>query len=198
MSSTVEMLSIDTDKELTAIIQKLNGLPNQIASPAILTGAINTAAKRVRTRLKKDLVKRYALQDTSILTKTSEGGLQVINASTSSVTATIKSKGPMTDVMDFLTSPNTKTGAAAAQVLNSGSLKLLETGDRKAFTTQFKSGHIAIVQRKGDDKLPVKKITSPAVPHMLGNEEVRAQAEELAYTYIQAEIEKRIAKLNLA
>ncbi|MFR9617456.1 MAG: hypothetical protein SNG73_06980, partial [Rikenellaceae bacterium] len=40
---------------------------------------INTAAKRVRTRLKKDVVKRYALQDTSILTKTSEGGLQVLS-----------------------------------------------------------------------------------------------------------------------
>lgn len=194
---STDFLTIDTDQELRSIMQKLNTLPDQIASPSILKNAINSAARKARTQIKKDALKRYAITDKTILTKTAEGGPQVLTASVASMTATVKSKGPMTDVMDFLTSPNSETGAAAAQVLNSGGLKMLEKGSQKAFVTQFKSGHIAIVQRKTDEKLPVKKITSPAVPHMLGNEEVRGQAETMAYSYLQTEIEKRIAKINL-
>jgi hypothetical protein len=41
----------------------------------------------------------------------------------------------------------------------------------------------------------IKKLLSPAVPFMLGNETVRGQAEALAYETLQAEIDKRIAKV---
>ncbi len=100
----------------------------------------------------------------------------------------------MQDIMTFMTKPNTKTGAAAAQVLASGGMKPLEMDGLKAFVTKFASGHVAIVQRKGADSLPVKKLLSPAVPFMLGNETVRGQAEALAYKTLQDEIDKRIQK----
>ena len=105
-------------------------------------------------------------------------------------------KGPMRDIMDFMTQPNTDTAAAAAKVLNSGAMKPLEAGGLKAFITTFRSGHAAIVQRRGAERLPVKKLLSPAVPHMMGNEEVRAEAEALAYETLQREIGKRIEQLT--
>ena len=74
-------------------------------------------------------------------------------------------------------------------------MKPLEMGDLKAFVTKFASGHVAIVQRKGAERLPVKKLLSPAVPLMLGNETVRNQAEVLAYEILQGEIDKRIQKV---
>ena len=52
------------------------------------------------------------------------------------------------------------------------------------------------VQRRGAERLPVKKLLSPAVPHMMGNEEVRAEAEALAYETLQREIGKRIEQLT--
>ena len=45
------------------------------------------------------------------------------------------------------------------------------------------------------DMTRIKKLLSPAVPFMLGNETVRGQAEALAYETLQAEIDKRIAKV---
>ena len=75
-------------------------------------------------------------------------------------------------------------------------MKPLEAGGLKAFITTFRSGHTAIVQRRGAERLPVKKLLSPAVPHMMGNEEVRAEAEALAYETLQREIGKRIEQLT--
>ena len=49
---------------------------------------------------------------------------------------------------------------------------------------------------RGAERLPVKKLLSPAVPHMMGNEEVRAEAEALAYETLQREIGKRIEQLT--
>uniref|UniRef100_A0AAU8B746 Minor tail protein n=1 Tax=Dulem virus 34 TaxID=3145752 RepID=A0AAU8B746_9CAUD len=189
------ILAIDTDAELQKIIQRLNTLPDQIASPAILKNAINSTARKVRAQLKKDTKARYAISDGKMLTDKSQGAPEVLTASVTTLAATVRSRGPMQDIMAFMTQPNTRSAAAAAKVLNSGSMKLLEVNGLKAFVTTFASGHTAIVQRKGASRLPVKKLLSPAVPHMMGNDEVREKAEGLAYETLQSEIEKRIEKV---
>lgn len=192
------ILEIDTDAEIEKIIRQLNSLRDQIAAPNILKNALNTTARRVRTQLVKDTKKRYALVDEKALKDTAKGAPKVLTDTASTLSATVRSKGPMQDIMAFMTTPNSRTGAAAAKVLNSGTMAPLEKGNLKAFVTRFASGHTAIVQRKGPDRLPVKKLLSPAVPHMIGNEEVRSKAEELAYSILQREIEKRIQKVNAA
>jgi hypothetical protein len=143
-----------------------------------------------------DAKEQYAIKDKKILKDESLGAPKILDSSVANLAATVSSRGPMQDIMAFMTSPNTATGAAAAQVLKSGSMKSLELGDIKAFVTKFKSGHTAIVQRRGKSRLPVKKLLSPAVPHMLGNEEVRGKAEKLAYETLQEEIQKRIDKVT--
>lgn len=210
------VLVIDTDKEIAAIIAKLHKLPDQIAAPSILKNAINATARKVRKQITKDASGQYAIKDKSLLKKEDQGAPKVYTASAADLTATIRSKGPMQDIMAFMTRPNTETGAAAAKVLNSGTMKPLEAGKLKAFVATFASGHTAIVQRHppgkyssgretrasryGDyaDMTKVKKLLSPAVPHMLGNEEVMAQAERLTYDTLQAEIQKRIDKVLAA
>lgn len=195
MSRTEALLEIDVDKELQKIIQRLNSLPDQIAAPNILKNAINSTARRVRKRIVKDVKGEYAIKNEKILTDESEGAPKVLTATAGSMSAAIRSRGPMQEIMAFMTRPNQGTGAAAAQVLASGSMKPLEVDGLKAFVTRFASGHVAIVQRKGADRLPIKKLLSPAVPHMLGNEAVRGRAEALAYETLQREIDKRIKKV---
>ena len=195
MSGTEAMIRIDVEGELEKIIQRLNSLPDQIAAPNILKNAINSTARKVRKQLVKDAKGEYAIKDTKALKDESRGGPKVLTATTANMSAAIRSRGPMQDIMAFMTRPNTKTGAAAAQVLASGGMKPLEMGDLKAFVTKFASGHVAIVQRKGTERLPVKKLLSPAVPFMLGNETVRGKAEVLAYEILQDEIDKRIQKV---
>ena len=195
MSGTEAMIRIDVEGELEKIIQRLNRLPDQIAAPNILKNAINSTARKVRKQLVKDAKGEYAVKNTKALKDESQGGPKVLTATTANMSAAIQSRGPMQDIMAFMTRPNTKTGAAAAKVLASGGMKPLEMGDLKAFVTKFASGHVAIVQRKGAERLPVKKLLSPAVPLMLGNETVRNQAEVLAYEILQGEIDKRIQKV---
>lgn len=191
-------LEIDTDGEIEKIIRQVHDLRDKISSPVILQRAVKTTARKVRTQLVKDTKERYALTDERGLKDPAKGAPRITSSTGAAVSSTIRSKGPMQDIMAFLTQPNTKTGAAAAQVLNSGTAKQLAVDDLKAFVTRFSNGHTAIVQRRGADRLPIKKLLSPAVPHMMGNEEVRAKAETLAVQILQKEIEKQIKKANVA
>lgn len=215
MSVNGGMIEIDTDGQLAAIMQKLTRLPDQIAAPNILKNALNATARKVRKQITKDAAGQYAIKDKSILKKEDQGAPKVCTATATSLEATLRSKGPMQDIMAFMTRPNTATGAAAAQVMQEGAMKPLETDDGlKAFIATFASGHTAIVQRhppgeystgrgargdrygEGADMTKIKKLLSPAVPHMLGNETVMAQAEALTFATLEAEIQKRIDQVT--
>lgn len=195
MSRSEALLEIDVDEELRKIIQRLDRLPDQIAAPNILKNALNATTRKVRKQIVKDAQGQYAIKNARTLKDEKQGAPKVLTATAASTSAAIRSRGPMQDIMAFMTRPNQGIDAAAAQVLASGSMKSLEKDGLKAFVTRFANGHVAIVQRKGTDRLPIKKLLSPAVPHMLGNETVREQAEALAYETLQAEIDKRIAKV---
>ncbi len=214
MSEQGGFIEIDTERQIEAIIKKLNRLPDQIAAPNILKNALNATARKVRRQMTKDAAGQYAIKNKSILKSPDQGAPEVKTASVSNLTATIQSRGPMQDIMTFLTRPNTETGAAAAQVLKNGSMKPLEAQDLKAFVTTFASGHTAIVQRhppatysagrsaRSDkygeraDMTKIKKLLSPAVPHMLGNEAVREEAERMTFETLQEEIQRRIDKVT--
>lgn len=203
MSRTETLLEIDVDKELQKIIQRLDSLPDQIAAPDILKNAINSTARKVRKRIVKDIKGEYAIKNEKILTDEGEGAPKVLTATASDTSAAIRSRGPMQEIMAFMTRPNQGAGAAAAQVLASGRMKPLEVDGLKAFLATFvnenskgeRTEHAAIVQRRGKERLPLKKLMSPAVPHMLGNETVRGRAEALTYETLQVEIDKRIKKV---
>lgn len=192
--SDQSILQIDTDEELARVMRQLKTLPQQLGAPNVLKNDLNSTARKVRRQIIKDSKGRYALKEKKALQSESK----ILSASASTLEAAVLAKGPMRDIMDFMTQPNTDTAAAAAaaKVLNSGAMKPLEAGGLKAFITTFRSGHTAIVQRRGAERLPVKKLLSPAVPHMMGNEEVRAEAEALAYETLQREIGKRIEQLT--
>ena len=213
MSDNSAFIRIDADAEIAKIVMRLNKLSYEMSN-SILKNSINAAARKVRKQIVIDAQGEYAIKNKSILRRKEEGAPKLFTAKPSDLTAEIKSRGPMQDIMSFMTRPNTKTGAAAAKVLNSSSLKSLEIHGIKAFVTRFASGHIAIVQRnppnmysKGRqrranqygpqaDMTKIKKLLSPAVPHMLGNEEVRGKAEVLLHEILDAEIRKRIDEMN--
>lgn len=193
--SKESLVVIDTDHELTKIISKLNGLRNQLGAPDAFRKALNSTGRAVRKQIIKDAKGEYAISDRKALTDKKKGGPELLPASTSTLAATIRSRGPMQDIMAFMTRPNSETGAAAAKVLNSSQMKSLEVDGLKAFVARFSSGHVAIVQRLGPERLPVKKLLSPSVPHMLNNEAVRSKAEAMTYEMLQREIERQIDKV---
>lgn len=213
-----EIIRIDMESELQRVIGQLHSLPDQMAAPKLLKNALNATARKVRKQMVRDVQGEYAIKKRKVLRDKSEGGPEVLTASTSNLSAAIRSRGPMQDIMTFMTRPNTATGAAAARVLSSGSLRPLEIHGLKAFVTTFSNGHVAIVQRAPPqrysdaksrssrikrygakaDMTKIRKLLSPSVPHMLDNEAVRGRAEEQTYALLQAEIQKRIDQINLS
>lgn len=211
------VIEIDIESEIQKIIAQLHSLPDQVAAPRILQQALNSAGRKVRRQIVLNAQGEYAIKKRKVLRDKDEGAPQVLTASTSDLTTVIRSRGPMQDIMTFMTRPNMETGAAAARVLSSSSFKSLETDRLKAFVTRFGSGHVAIVQRDPPrkysvaksiskrrekygakaDMTKIKKLLSPSVPHMLSNEAVRGPAEDMTYELLQAEIQRRIDKLNL-
>lgn len=212
------VIEIDIESEIQKIIQQLDSLPDQIAAPKVLKNALNSAGRKVRRQIVRNAQGEYAIKERKVLRDKEEGAPQVLSASTSNLTTVIRSRGPMQDIMTFMTRPNTETGAAAAKVFSSGSLSPLEMHGLKAFVVKFSSGHVAIVQRAPPqrysdsesiskrikkygprpDMTKIRKLLSPSVPHMLNNEAVRGPAEELTYALLQAEIQKRIDQINLS
>lgn len=95
---------VDVDEGLERILRSLQKLPDQLAAPQVLQKALNTTARKARTRLIKEAGKRYALSKPEALKTESK-----VEASTSDTSAAIISKGSMRDFMDFLTQPNSDT-----------------------------------------------------------------------------------------
>ena len=96
---------------------------------------------------------------------------------------------------DFKYKDNTSTDAARGKVLKASGLKSLQKGNLKAFITKFGSGHVSVVQRKGTSRLPLKKLLSPSIPTMVGNEAkvygiVKPNIEKNLQENIQKQIDK--------
>lgn len=206
-------LQIDTNAEIVRIGKQLGGLAFQ--APEILRLSINSAARKVRKSIVKQVGQQYTIKE-SILRDRKKGAPTVSAAKKGSIGAVIRSKGPVNDLVDFLVQPG--NDGAKAKVLQSGSLKTLERGGVKAFITRFASGHIAVVQRQPGktygvagaseriarygrphngawpDMTRIVKLMGPAVPSMMANPEIQEEARELLYTVLDQEIEKRIAK----
>ena len=209
-------IEVDTQAEIVRIGQRLERLAFQ--APDILRLSINAAARKVRKQITKDAAGTYTI-DESILKDRKMGAPSLKTAKPGNVEAVIRSRGPVNDLIDFLTRPNEPSSdAARVKVMQSGGLKLLERGGAPAVVVKFESGHVAVVQRvvgetytvggaakrvekhgmprrgQWPDMTRIKKLMGPSVPSMLANEEIQEKARAMLYMVLDQEIDKRIAK----
>lgn len=165
-------------------------------APTVLKQALNATAKDARTMLAEQAKDIYIVQKSKF-----NKAMTIKNASARKLEALIVTAGAPLELIDFKTNPKKpSTGAArpdiaSGKVLVKNSLKRLEMGSIKAFVAKFKSGHVSIVQRKGPERLPVKKLLSPSIPKMVGNEDkVYGEVEPKIAELLDANIRKYIAK----
>lgn len=191
--STTTIVQIDVEGELQKIIAQLNSLPDQLEAPDVLARAINASANEMKRKMGQKVRKRYAVTDKRSLTDKSRGAMYLERANGATTSAALISKGAMQDVMAYMTRKNEGGTAAMLKVLNESSMTALEVDGRKAFETTFKSGHTAIVQRRGEDRLPVKKLLAPAVPFLYGK--TYDEAELDYYTILQKHIQRQVDRV---
>lgn len=191
----MSVLIVDLDTFTEEIDKALGDLKTE--TPKVLRSALSNTARRVRKQVVKEAEKRYAYQNDAAWKASNAGAIKLKAKSKRDAFYTrLVSSGPMNELMDFMVSPATpdnRPDAYKAKVLSAGALKILGD-DPKPFVTRFRSGHIAVVQRKGDRRLPVKSLLSPSVPSMVQSAGLRETAEELMATELPIQIQKAIQR----
>lgn len=189
----MSMVIVDLDQFTDGIEKALGELKNE--TPTVLRSALSNTARNVRRIVLKEAEKRYEYQDSSAWKASNSGALK-LKAKTrrDQFYTRLVSSGPMNELLDFMVSPSkyapdNRPAAHASKVLSSGALAILGA-EPKPFITRFRSGHIAVVQRTGRKRLPVKSLLSPSVPSMVQNAGLVETANEL----IAAELPKQIQK----
>jgi hypothetical protein len=190
------LIKAEVDKgTLKAIENRLDKMSNK--APMVMKQAINETAKQARIQLAKTAQKQY-----SIKTGRFNKAMEIKKAAVSRPEAIIRATGEVLEIKEFKISPNKYTTGASrpnvtkGKVYRNGSLKKLQKGNLKAFVSKFKNGHVAVVQRvpgkkmKSDPKKDfIKKLLSPSIPKILGN-------EEKVFGIVEPDISKNL-KLNL-
>ena len=193
----MSMLIVDLDTYYEDIEKALGDLKEE--TPKVLRSALSNTARRVRKQVVKEAGKRYDYQDAGAW-KASNAGAIKLKAKTKgdALYTRLISTGPMNELMDFMVTPaaynpDHRPAAHKSKVLSSGALKVL--GEKpKPFVTRFRSGHIAIVQRKSEKRLPVHSLLAPSVPSMVQNAGLRVTAEELMATELPVQIQKAVQR----
>lgn len=174
--------------QLQRIELKLKDMKSK--APQALKNAVNATAKDAKKDLANKAKETYAVKSPRF-----QKAIGMKNATAAKPTATLKITGAVNELADFKFKSNEGVNAARGKVLKSSALKTLEKGNLKAFITKFGSGHTSVVQRKGASRLPLKKLLSPSIPTMIGNEAkvygiVRPNIEDNLQKNIQKQIDK--------
>lgn len=170
------MVVVTVDDKYAYIERRLGQF--KAKAPKVMCKSINDTAKWARRELAKEARKAYTVKAGRF-----NKNMKIENARYSNLEATIKSEGAPMRLAEFKYSSGKK--ATKAQVKLSGGLKALEKGGIKAFVTSFASGHVAIAQRRGPERLPIKELFSNSIPVMIGN-------EKEVYGIVEPEIEKKL------
>lgn len=193
-------------QDLTEIESALGMMKDK--SKVVLKAAINNTAKKTVPLLVDEANKQYIVNKKVNVRKT----LDVKKATTSSLTAIVKSTGRTTELYDFRVSPKGYNPRNRPQAGHTGNVKRTNpakyvylkpgAGDQyKAFVVKFKSGHISIAQRipgsrmGNKNKEAIKNLRSTSVPAMLGYEKgvwgvVEPKMNDLLMAEIQAQIQR--------
>ena len=181
VSSSDGILRFEFDEDLLHTIEDALGSMKS-ESRRVLKNAANDTARDAKKDLADKAKETYAVKSPRF-----KKAIAQKNATASNPTATLKITGAVNELADFKYKDNTSTDAARGKVLKASGLKSLQKGNLKAFITKFGSGHVSVVQRKGTSRLPLKKLLSPSIPTMVGN-------EAKVYGIVKPNIEKNLQK----
>lgn len=159
-------------------------------APSVLSRVINRVISNVKKNISIVVRKRYLIKTEDI-----KNTLSSSRASSSKLSAYVKSTGSKIPLYKFRVSPNEPRPqkppkSFKARVLKSSSLKPLD-----GFVARMKSGHLGMFERKNDPRLPIKELYGPAVPQMIGKEEVWQQIEKEANETLQKRMDHEVKRL---
>ncbi|WP_160688327.1 phage tail protein [Clostridium sp. C2-6-12] len=181
------------DRELKKTVAKLGGFPKEI--PKATSAALNRTISFVTKTVKKEVTKEYSI-------KSGEVGatFKIRKASSSSLSASINSKGRVLTLSHFpanLKAAWTKGSSVKVKVKKSGYKQI--NSSPSAFVASV-GGSLQIVRRKTSKRYPVEVLKTLSIPQMVSNikinETVKKEAAEQLQKRVEHEVEYRLNKLS--
>ncbi len=194
-----KMITVD-EANLSAIERQMESRMKK--APIVLKRAVNQTAKEAVKKLSKKARDVYVLRGGGASFRKE---MTVSGALAGSPEAVIRSKGEMKEMLDFKVSPTrvsitgTRPEEYEGKIYRDKGMAALN-GETKAFIAKFKSGHKAVVERvpgrmmdSNPKKEFLRKLLSPSVPQMIGNEEkVYGPLEEEIHMDLKKNIRKHM------
>lgn len=162
-----------------------------------LDRAIKTAAERVRTQISRDVRERYNIKQGDI------GKSVTLRAVKSDgvVQRLLVYTGARISLAKFGARPrNVRVGkrtyrGATVQVLKSEGRQLVKGGFLAKGLNAKDDTPQQVFQRIGDSRLPIRKLTGPAIPTMVANKAILAKANDTASEVMHKEFTRQMGLL---
>lgn len=173
--------------------------------PDVLMDALLAAGRSIRKRVVKEANERYDYNKYGKKLPATNKTLKInIGKGRNEKYFRMISKGPMSELADFMVTPNVKSGkrptAYSARVLKGGATDAF-TKSPKPFLVYVKAGnkgarHLIFAYRaKGKKRLPLEKVLAPSVPSMLKNAGLYEISQEQMKSVIDHEVDKSINRM---
>ena len=199
-------VSIDATDQLAEVERMLGDMKKK--APGTLRNAVNATARKMRTQLHQQAKKAYVTKEYNY-----KNEMEIRKASTSTLTARIRTSGERTALSKHKVSPERLAHGKGrpkqykAKVLRQSTLTVMQDGDLKSFLVRFKSGHLALVQRNpkeeydnpderikqyglGADLSRIVEKRTLSIAEMLGSSKVYGVVEPEMGDLLQTEIER--------
>jgi len=179
------MISI-TIENLARIEAALRDTPKKVN--VVLSRVINRATTTANATMAKKVSERYAVKSGDV-----KKTVVITRATSSNPNAVIKSAGKRTDFVDFKITP---------KILFKGqhnySVQILRAGGMKpVYGFAAASNKWGLFKRKGREREPFSRLMGPAVPQMIGQEDVISSVERETMAMIDRRIEAELNFLGI-
>ena len=160
----------------------------QKKAPLVISRTLNRVAANVKTNIGRKTRELYIVKAKDI-----SNTMTIKKATQSIMNAFVKSKGQKVPLDKFKVSPSTPRPAnppssLKVAVKKDGTKDLLH-----AFVANINGNKV--FQREGKSRLPIKRLFGPAIPQMVGNQEVRQYVEKEAAAMYQKRLAHEIKRV---
>lgn len=181
------------DKELKKAVSKLSNFPKEI--PKATSAALNRTITFVTKKVKKEVTSEYSIKSGEVAAT-----FKIKKANSSSLTASISSKGRVLTLSHFpanLKAGWSKSANVKVKVKRTGYKQV--NGEPQPFVASL-GGNLQIVRRKTSKSYPIEVLKTLSIPQMISNakinENVSREASEQLQRRIEHEVEYRLNRLT--
>ena len=176
-----------SSEQLDHAARALQAIPEGVARAAV--PALNRASLAGKTYGVRKMMATYATKRGNVART-----VTMVRATRASLVAGFSSRGSRMPLTSFHVRPGRPTTRGQQMTVavrkDSGG-----KGISRGFVNRIKGTRLAVLQREGGSRYPVKMLFGPAVPQMLGEEGVREEVEARASQVLASRFDHEIGRL---